>query len=161
LTHHAKQVSKDHDVALTASDGRTIVFPRGIIVYINNIALNIDQKTWGKDSKDFRPDRWLNDPSAPAGTTTLASLKTPPKGTYLPWSGGPRLCPGMKMSQVEFVSVIMIMYGFYRCEAVKVRPDETDEEVRERVEGIMKDSQPRLTLQMNRDRDLTLRFIER
>ncbi len=64
------------------------------------------------------------------------------------------------MSQVEFVSVFMTLFGRYRCEAVRLE-GEGDEDVEARIEGIMRDSAPKLTLQMTRNRDLKIKWVKR
>lgn len=140
--------------------------PPNTIIYINTVALHLDPKTWGADSHTFNPARWLVKPSlVPSRTnadyTIAGNVKTYPRGTFLPWSSGPRVCPGQKMSQVEFVSVFMTIFGRFRCEAVTVRDGETREEVQRRMEMIMEDSAPKLTLQMTRNRDLKVRWVPR
>jgi hypothetical protein len=64
------------------------------------------------------------------------------------------------MSQVEFVSVFMTIFGRFRCEAVRLE-GESEGEVLKRMEKIMEDSAPKLTLQMQRNRDLKVRWIRR
>lgn len=67
----------------------------------------------------------------------------------------------MKMSQVEFVSVFMAIFGQYRCEPVRTHGDESDAQLKARLEQIMQHSQPKLTLQMMRNQDLKVRWIKR
>jgi hypothetical protein len=55
----------------------------------------------------------------------------------------------------------MTTFGRYRCEPVKVREQETREEIKVRMEELMRDSALKLTLQMTRDRDLKVQWIER
>ena len=162
LTHLAKQTNSTHDVTITTST-RTYLIPRRTIIYINTVSLHLSPTIYGPDAAQFKPSRWLIDPSLPptSSSSTIANLKTMPKGTFLPWSSGPRACPGMKMSQVEFVGVFLTIFARYRCEAVKVRGDETPDEIRARITAIMADSQPKLTLQMMRNRDLKLRWVKR
>ncbi|KAJ9615390.1 hypothetical protein H2200_001465 [Cladophialophora chaetospira] len=164
LTHIAKQTNPTYDVEVKTSS-KTYFLPKGTIIYISTVGLHLDPSTFGADASEFNPSRWLNSPSIIPSTTdpdyTIATqIKNFPKGTYLPWSSGPRVCPGQKMAQVEFVTVFMTIFGRYRCEAVR-RQGESDEEVKSRIEAIMKDSAPKLTLQMTRNRDLQLRWVER
>jgi hypothetical protein len=70
----------------------------------------------------------------------------------------------MKMSQVEFVSVFMTIFRRWRVELVRKDVGgrrETEEEARERAREAMRDSQSRLTLQMNRPREVKIRFLEK
>jgi hypothetical protein len=64
------------------------------------------------------------------------------------------------MSQVEFVAVFATIFSRWKVEVV-LREGESMEQGRKRVEEVMEDSQSRLTLQMNRPRDVVLRFRER
>ena len=139
--------------------------PANTIIYINCVAVQNDDSIYGDDVEKFRPDRFLDESSEKG----KPSIKSYGKGTFLAWSGGPRVCPGSKMSQVEFVSVFMSIFSKYKVELVRKEVDdgkggkrkETMEEARVRVDGLMADSQSRLTLQMNRPREVELRFVER
>ncbi|KAJ3943626.1 uncharacterized protein N0V96_006555 [Colletotrichum fioriniae] len=97
----------------------------------------------------------------------------PHRGTFLPWSSGPRTCPGQKMAQVEFVTVLATL--FHQC-TIEPVPEDGDEstttqsttttemaaaQARQRLLDLMQDSQPRLTLQMNRPEDVCLRWTKR
>ncbi|WQF83646.1 Putative cytochrome P450 [Colletotrichum destructivum] len=132
-------------------------------IYINTVALHTSPSTWGPDALTFNPARWLqpsvsgyNDSEAPQ----QQHLMTPPRGAFLPWSGGPRVCPGQKMSHVEFVTVIATL--FRRCTAEPVpREGESMPQARQRLLDLTQDSQPILTLQMNRPQDVRLRWTKR
>jgi hypothetical protein len=115
-------------------------------VSVNIMALHTSVTTWGPDALDFNPARWIC-PSTEEGMGE--TIKTPPRGTYLPWSFGPRTCPGQKMSQVEFVTVIATL--FRRCTAEPVSEQADDKrEARHQLLALMQDSQPVLTLQIKR-----------
>jgi hypothetical protein len=66
----------------------------------------------------------------------------------------------MKMAQVEFLAVMLTLFRKARVSPV-TGGAETMETARERLKGLMKDSQPRITLQMNRPKDVVLRWVER
>jgi hypothetical protein len=66
----------------------------------------------------------------------------------------------MKMAQVEFLAVMLTLFRKARVSPV-TEGAETMEMARERLKGLMKDSQPRITLQMNRPKDVVLRWVER
>lgn len=89
-----------------------------------------------------------------------AQLITPDRGTFLAWSSGPRMCPGQKMSQVEFVTVISTLFGRLRVEPAEQKGRGL-EEAREHFKELMEDSTTRLTLQMNRPEEFKLRWLER
>ncbi|KAF2171087.1 hypothetical protein M409DRAFT_19058 [Zasmidium cellare ATCC 36951] len=149
LIHLAKQTRAEQTI--TTSSGKTFWFPKNATVYVNTVAIHMDEKVYrninlkpGEESKDndellFRPTRWLN-----ADNTTLW---TAPKGSFIPWSAGPRVCPGQKMAQVEFVSIFLRLFGEFRLEAVPLK-GETRREVEERLDARMQESFSILTLQM-------------
>jgi hypothetical protein len=66
----------------------------------------------------------------------------------------------MKMAQVEFLSVIWTVFSGYRAEPA-LEMGEKIEEGRARMAAVVKDSAPKLTLQMNRPADLRLKWIPR
>lgn len=133
----------------------TYVVPANALVYINNSALHTNPEKWGSDSLKFCPTRWLSQDS-----TEDDAFVTMPRGQFIPWSGGPRVCPGQKMSQVEFVAVIATIFKRYRVTAT-LEKGETMEEAKQRLQEVMNDSQPRLTLQMNKPQDVKLKWSKR
>lgn len=64
------------------------------------------------------------------------------------------------MAQVEFVAVMMTIFRFHKVRPVP-RDGETMEMAREKLKGVMADSQPLITLQMKRPRDVVLRWENR
>ncbi|KAL0782484.1 hypothetical protein CaCOL14_000390 [Colletotrichum acutatum] len=140
-------------------------------VYINTVALHTSPKTWGPDALSFNPARWLTIPQSSSSSSPSQSPHIQPaRGTFLPWSSGPRTCPGQKMAQVEFVTVLATL--FHKC-TVEPAPgvhesgntqSTTPEVAAQATQGLldlMQDSQPRLTLQMNRPKDVRLRWTRR
>lgn len=139
--------------AFQTSTGRTIQLPAGTRVYLNSVALHLSpcwrdinrqsDPTFCKadlDSSDeyvFRPSRWIG-----------RSIYRPPKGTFLPWSIGPRVCPGQKMAQVEFTAVMMALLRRHRVEAVPLE-GESRRQMEDRLDGRLRDSQWHTVLQMN------------
>ncbi|KAF4776671.1 hypothetical protein HER10_EVM0007964 [Colletotrichum scovillei] len=142
-------------------------------VYINTVALHTSPKTWGADALSFTPTRWLTSPQpSPSSSSSQSPHIQPPRGTFLPWSSGPRTCPGQKMAQVEFVTVLATL--FHKCTVEPVPEDDDDSttqsttttevaaaQARQRLLDLTQDSQPRLTLQMNRPKDVRLRWTRR
>ncbi|KAK1994420.1 cytochrome P450 [Colletotrichum falcatum] len=188
LTHHMRSTETTQTLPYPASlapapGPSPSGFPLGAapsIVYINTVALHTATSTWGPDALAFKPSRWLR-PAAAAvpgeegggkgegegegegqgerGART-PQFVTPPRGTYLPWASGPRMCPGQKMSQVEFVSVLATL--FRRCAVGPApRAGESEERARRRLAELTRDSQPVLTLQMRRPDEVRLRWTRR
>ena len=169
VVHIAKGTSPSitSPIALTHPiTGITHHIPANTTIYINCVAVQNDPTIYGPDVSTFRPDRFIDTTTSEKGTPTIKSFG---RGTYLAWSGGPRVCPGSKMSQVEFVSVFMSVFRDWRVELVRREVNdgkgglrtETKEQATRRVEDVLADSQSRLTLQMNRPRDVAVRFVRR
>ena len=81
----------------------------------------------------------------------------PEKGTFLPWSGGPRICPGLKMAQVEFVATLATLFRSAKCEFIG-GGDDAKENTRV-LEVLLKDSFLKLSLQMKEPGKVQLRWI--
>lgn len=108
-------------------DGKEYALPPGTTIKLDLAALHHDPEAWGADALEFRPDRWI--PSTTKGGDggggggggaskeggasydwQSKSLVTTAPGTFLPWTGGPRVCPGKKFSQVEFTRAVFEMF---------------------------------------------------
>ncbi len=61
------------------------------------------------------------------------TLVHPQPGTFLAWSSGPRICLGMKFSQVEFVAVISTVFARHIVEPAVAR---------EKLEAILAQTKP-------------------
>jgi cytochrome P450 len=157
LVHMTKETKTAQ--TLTCSSG-TYLIPPKTTVYVNTVGLSLDPDVFrnlnlapgevpnDQDELKFRPTRWLN-PEGSAHTLYQA-----PKGVYIPWSAGPRVCPGQKMAQVEFTSIFLTLLWKHRFEAVPIKVDadaplETSAQVNARLEKTMSDSSPIMTLQMS------------
>ena len=154
-------------------------FPPKTTIYINTVALHVDPVVWRNlnlaeneeksetDELVFRPTRWIN------LSAETPQLFKPPKGTYMPWSAGPRVCPGQKMAQVEFTGILLKLLRKHRIEAVSLTTPsgelETRAQVESRLDARMEDSLSLLTLQMSgvydvedsEDKGLKLRLSKR
>lgn len=151
LIHIAKQTRTPQTIQTSSGDHW---LPANTTVYIDTVALGLDPEVWrnlnspekaengSDDELRFRPTRWLN----PAGSSQV--LFQPPKGAFLPWSAGPRVCPGQKMAQVEFTAVILALLRHHRIDAVPLE-GESEEEVNSRLDALMRNSISILTLQMD------------
>lgn len=156
VVHNSKMTRTAQTI--TTSRG-TFWLPPNTTIHISTVGLHIDPTLWRNlnlaeneersesDELAFRPTRWLN----PA--TETQPLFKPPKGTYIPWSTGPRICPGQKMAQVEFTAIFLKLFRESRIEAVPLKTAsgklETRAQVERRLDAKMSDSISLLTLQMN------------
>jgi len=89
-------------------------------------ALHRRYDIWGPDADEFRPERWLIEvPSLDnSGTaTTKLQLKSMPTWEYLPFGGGPRICPGQYFAAYwAQYAVVRIMQTFRGIESRDDRP---------------------------------------
>ena len=138
--------------------GRQHLIPANTFVVTNSQALHCDPKIWGSDALVWRPDRWISNPGAPLGEEELLE---PSPGSFVGWAEGPRICPGMKFSQVEFVGVIAVLFS--SCTVSPKRQDgESEEGAKGRLVNMIEDSGiTAITLQMRRPRDVGLVWRER
>lgn len=118
------------------------------------LALHTHPAYW-EDPLAWKPGRWISAPKTSPNTAFSPEdeiLITPPKCTYIPWSDGPQNCPGNKFSQVEFVAVMASLLRDHRLSAAG-SPDETFEQMRERVLETVNDVDQQMLLRMkNADR---------
>ncbi|KLU90986.1 hypothetical protein MAPG_09511 [Magnaporthiopsis poae ATCC 64411] len=146
---------------LNTSSGKTVVLPERVRINIDSIALHLlpcwrdvnrqsdpifvgqQQKQQQEDLKDervYRPSRWLNPPGS------AQKLYRPPKGTWVPWSRGGRVCPGQKMAQVEFAAVLWFSDVL---SSGSIRGGEGPAETQARLDRRLADSRWVTVLQMN------------
>lgn len=74
-------------------------------------------------------------------------LYQPPAGAFVPWASGPRICPGKKFAQVEFVAVMAKLFRKHKV-GIVLEEGETEEQARERVWEVLEDSWLRVTIQI-------------
>jgi cytochrome P450 len=70
------------------------VFPKGAPVFISQLALNRDPR-WHPNPESFEPERWTRDYE-----------RKLPKGAFVPFAAGPRVCIGQGFAQMEMKMVI-------------------------------------------------------
>ncbi|CAE6427945.1 unnamed protein product [Rhizoctonia solani] len=97
-------------------DGKTaisnIYVPKGTCLHVSLGAANRDERTWGDDAREFKPNRWLE--SLPASVT---NSRMP--GIYsstMTFLGGPRACPGVKFAQLEMKTVLSSLVSSFKFE---------------------------------------------
>jgi cytochrome P450 len=136
---------------------KTHIIPPHTAVFVNNAALQFDEKYWGSDALLWRPDRWIQ---REAGSSDPESFVQPPENTYVPWGAGPRVCPGKKFSQVEFVAAIASLIRDHRV-MPWVQAGETEQQARDRLMEVIGDSDMTLAMQVNHPERLKVRWEKR
>ncbi|KMU92245.1 hypothetical protein CIHG_09939 [Coccidioides immitis H538.4] len=122
-------------------------------IYVSQLSIHLDPAHWGPNAAEFNPSRWIDTSSS------SDQIITPAKGTYVSWSGGPQICPGVKMSQVEFVATMATLFRSARCEPLPTVGIEDAEMLRERLRQLAWDSASKLTLQMRDPGRVQLRWV--
>ncbi|QSZ36703.1 hypothetical protein DSL72_006586 [Monilinia vaccinii-corymbosi] len=142
-------------------DDRTIIIPPDTRIIPNTNALHSHPRYWGQNSLEWHPQRWILSRAESTNVTPLEReyIRTPPKGSYQPWSDGIRPCPGKKFSQVEFVAAMVALFKRHRVEIV-LEDGETQEQAKQRVMGVVKDNIVVLLLQMRSPEKVGLRWVE-
>lgn len=123
---------------LTIND-RIHELPPKTMLVANLSAIHFDPATWSSsssvsnsssaaDETTFEPRRFLT--LAPNGTETCKDFSAPSARGFVAWSRGPRICPGKKFSQVEFVAVLMGLFRDGR--RVQLVGDEEEDGTREK-----------------------------
>lgn len=92
---------------------------------------HFDPRSWGSDAATFNPKRWDND-------------FQPPKGAFIPFSGGVRACLGKKFSTVEFTAIATIILKDWKI-SVKQKEGETKEQAKRRVWKLLEASHAEIT----------------
>ena len=86
-------------------------FRRGTAVLISPYALHRDERSWGPDAEKFRPSRWLTD----EGHFDEAAPGQP-RGAYLPFGAGSRMCIGAGFAVMEGVLLLARLAADWRVE---------------------------------------------
>ncbi|GME45903.1 Cytochrome P450 [Neofusicoccum parvum] len=139
--------------------GKTATLPPDSIVFPNVVALQTHPDYWGADSLAWKPERWIATTADESGGSQ-ESLVTPVKGSFIPWGDGPRVCPGRKFSQVEFVAVVASLLWRGRVEVVPAA-GEGFAEAKARILEVVDDTAEGVTLFMKNPERVRVRVVER
>lgn len=123
------------DAQILAVGGKNFVLPARTNLLVNVCALHTDPESWGPDAFVWRPDRWIVKTA-----DGREELLEPPRGSFVPWADGPRVCPGKKFAQVEFVAVMSTLFRGHMASPVPETGDETLADARQRVLNMVADS---------------------
>lgn len=90
-------------------DGQSPIFIRkGCVVRWSYYSLHRNKEYWGEDAEEFRPERWEN---------------IRPTWEYIPFNGGPRICPGQQFAITQISLVLFKMLrAFEKIEARDNKP---------------------------------------
>ncbi|KAF7948648.1 uncharacterized protein EAE97_004059 [Botrytis byssoidea] len=182
-------------------DGVEKVVPEGCYIHLNTVGTHRNPRYWphrvseegSTDLNDFVPERWIVEKVEERDEMTHAdedeedsvrdgfdndssTLFKPVKGAFIPFSEGPRACPGKKFAQVEMIAVLTVIFQKYSVELdvsrwasdeeVQSMNDEERREVyekaiRETKEVLGRCNQAQIVLKMAKEDKVPLRFVER
>jgi len=114
---------------ILAIEGTEYTIPEDCSITLNLSAIHYSATHWGLDYLAWRPSRHIKQDG----------FITPAQGTLVAWAGGPRVCPGKKFAQVEFVATIALVLKKHRVSAVTL-DGESREDTRKRVMETVADS---------------------
>jgi cytochrome P450 len=112
--------------------GKDYTIPENYHLTLNLYSIHLSTHHWGPDAESWKPQRFVskdNELVVPAAANT-----------FIPWVNGPRVCPGKKFAQVEFVATMAMCLRKHRVAAVP-QARESEEEVRRRVLSVAQDSE--------------------
>lgn len=101
---------------LALSDGKTVL-PPGTMVGMNPYVVHRDLEVYGQDANSFRPERWLRDPSAPAGAEDERLLRM--RESDLNFGSGKRVCTGRNIALIECHKIIGSLFSEFDVELVR------------------------------------------
>ncbi|KAF1963767.1 cytochrome P450 [Byssothecium circinans] len=109
------------------------------------------------------PKRWISSSTPNSSPPGESFIHAGISQGYAAWSHGPRICPGMKMAQVEFVAVLGTVLRGVRVTPAVTGDDEVGEEgARDVVLGLVRESAARgPTLSFERPGEVCLRVEKR
>ena len=99
---------------LTLPDGRFI--PEGTIVGMNPWVLNRSEKTFGKDTDKFVPERWLQQPDE--SRQAFEARKTMMKAGDFTFGGGSRICFGRTLAILQAYKLVATLFAKYEVSSV-------------------------------------------
>lgn len=139
---------------ITPEGGKEIVVRPGMQVAWHLYGGHLSPR-WGADALDFNPRRFIV-----KNTDGTERLQVPDGMLFFAWTGGPRICPGQKFSQVEFVAVVANILSRYRVEPV-VQGNESESETRQRLKSALDDKFFNVSAHFKRPEDAAVRFVPR
>ncbi|KAH0848926.1 hypothetical protein AYO21_08742 [Fonsecaea monophora] len=151
--------------------GKEYILPARTSVTLNFAALHTHPRYWGPDPTQFRPDRWIvpdergkqeekEEEETWAVGDSSPRLFQPAPGSFVPWAAGPRVCPGKKFSQVEFVRVVFGLFASGSRVELVLEPGESEQAAKQRIMQIVNEAKVEVTLKIVDAEKVKLRWTK-
>lgn len=124
---------------------------------------------WGPDARSFDPKRFVRT-SSPSGSGDEILVTSPTSSSsdgddsaaplFMPWLFGPRVCPGKKFGQVEFVAVVAHILSMYRIE-LDTSVHGGIEAARSHLQTVLDDKYFNVSTHIKKPESASLRFVPR
>lgn len=99
--------------------------PPGTTIIVNIGALHRSVENWGPSANTFNPDRWLKNPALSCSSAYQGAGHLPNELCFLPFSLGPKRCPGLSLTLWQVRAVLSKVCRSYHFSLV--REDEEGE----------------------------------
>ncbi|TVY38744.1 11-oxo-beta-amyrin 30-oxidase [Lachnellula occidentalis] len=126
--------------------GKQYTIPPHTVIFGTFTAVHASEY-WGSEPYDWKPERWILKKESEHDIGREEMLQ-PPLSAFTPWSSGPRICPGKKFAQVEFVATLALLFQHHRVKPM-AEPGESPSGSRTRLLRSVEDSDLTTTLKMN------------
>ncbi|KIX01228.1 uncharacterized protein Z518_08953 [Rhinocladiella mackenziei CBS 650.93] len=139
-----------------------LVVPPGVYVNWDFAGSQTDPRWWGPDSMEWRPQRWIKvDPAT--GHEILEAPSEAAEMAFNPWSGGPRVCPGKKFSQVEIVAMVATLLKSFRLKPMILpeRGMRTEQDAQRELLSVTNDLELPRRMKGERMRDAGIVILDR
>lgn len=124
---------------------------------VNLNATHWDSAVWGEDVNEFKPSRWIAADAIDGAETFIGA---PDGAEVFLWAFGPRICPGKKFSQVEFVAAMACLLKD-RSIKTSIMSDESIAEANDRLKKIVFESDHILSMNIRQPEKAAILIIPR
>jgi len=111
---------------------------------------------------EWRPHRWIKIDQA-TGQEVLEAPSEAAEMAFNAWSGGPRVCPGKKFSQVEITAMVATLLKSYRMKPMILpeRGMQTEQQAQVELLSVTNDLELPARMKGERMRDAGIVLIDR
>ncbi|ETS85365.1 hypothetical protein PFICI_03390 [Pestalotiopsis fici W106-1] len=103
----ARQVYRDFEY-----NGVTV--PKGVLIYVNNQAVNFDEEAYGADAREFRPERWIK------------AAHEIPNPNHFAFGAGARMCTAVNFSNRVLYAVLLRLILSFKIRQSRDMPPNVD-----------------------------------